>query len=69
MFFWIGKPAGCREAGVAFAINNTIVSKLPKLPYDISERLMHLGIPLAKDRYLSMINVYAPTMTYTNEEK
>ena len=30
---------------------------------------MHLRIPLAKDRYLSMINVYAPTMTYANEEK
>ena len=68
-FFWIGKPVGCREAGVAFAISNTIVSKLPKLPHGISERLIHLRIPLSKDRYLSMINVYAPTMTYTNEEK
>ena len=69
MFFWIGKPAQCREASVAFAISNTIVSKLPKLPHGISERLMHLTIPLAKDRYLSMINVYAPTMTYANEAK
>ena len=68
-FFWIGKPVGCREAGVAFAISNTIVSKLPKLPHGISDRLIHLRIPLAKDRYLSMISVYAPTMTYTNEEK
>ena len=68
-FFWIGKPVGCREAGVAFAISNTIVSKLPKLPHGISERLIHLRIPLAKDRYLSMINVYAPALTYTNEEK
>ena len=63
------KPVGHREAGVAFAISSTIVSKLPKLPHGISERLIHLRIPLAKDRYLSMINVYAPTMTYTNEEK
>ena len=54
---------------MAFAISNTIVSKLPKLPHGISERLIHLRVPLAKDRYLSMINVYAPTMTYTNEEK
>ena len=68
-FFWIGKPAGCREAGVAFAISNNIACKLPKLPHGISERLMHLRIPLAKDRYLSMINVYALTMTYANEEK
>ena len=30
---------------------------------------MHLRIPLVKDRYLSMINVYALTMTYANEEK
>ena len=69
MFFWIGKPVGHREASVAFAISNTIASKLPKLPHGISERLIHLRIPLAKDRYLSMINVYAPTMTYANEEK
>ena len=68
-FFWIGKPAGHKEASVEFAISNTIVSKLPKLPHDISERLMHLRIPLAKDKYLSMINVYALTMTYANEEK
>ena len=47
-FFWIGKPAGCRETSVAFAISNTIVSKLPKLPHGISERLIHLRIPLAK---------------------
>ena len=68
-FFWIRNPAGCREASMVFAISNTIVSKLPKLPHGISERLMHLRIPLAKDRYLSMINVYAPIMTYANEEK
>ena len=68
-FFWNGKPAGCREASVVFAFSNTIVSKLPKLPHCIYERLMHLRIPLAKDRYLSMINVYALTMTYANEEK
>ena len=57
------------EARVAFAISNTLVSKLPKLPHGISERLIHLRIPLAKDRYLSMISVYALTMTYANEEK
>ena len=68
-FFWIGKPVGYREAGVTFAISNTIASKLPKLPHGISERLIHLRIPLAKDRYLSMTNVYALTMMYTNEEK
>ena len=54
---------------MVFAISNTIVIKLPKLPHGISERLMHLRIPIAKDRYLSMINVYAPTMMYANKEK
>ena len=68
-FFWIGKPVGCIEAGVAFAISNTIASKLPKLPHGRSERFIHLRIPLAKHRYLSMINVYALMMTYANEEK
>ena len=68
-FFWIGKTAGRLDAGVAFAISNNIAGKLSSLPRGISERLMHLRIPLAKERFLSVINVYAPTMTYTDEEK
>ena len=68
-FFWIGKTAGRQDAGVAFAISNNIAGKLSSLPHGISERLMHLRIPLAKERFLSVINVYAPTMTYTDEEK
>ena len=69
IFFYIGKPARCREPSVAFAMSNTIVSKVPNLPHGIYERLIHLRIVLAKDRYLSMINVYALIMTYANEEK
>ena len=68
-FFWIGQTAGRRDAGVAFAIADNIAGKLSSLPCGISERLMHLRIPLAKERFLSMINVYVPTMTYTDEEK
>ena len=68
-FFWIGKTAGRLDVGVAFAISNNIAGKLSSLPRGISERLMHLRIPLAKERFLSVINVYAPTMTYTDEEK
>ena len=62
-FFWIGQTAGRRDAGVAFAIADNIAGKLSSLPCGISERL------IAKERFLSMINVYAPTMTYTDEEK
>lgn len=67
--FWTGKTDGPRTAGVAFAIRNTIARKLEALPTGISPRIMTLRVPLEKERHLSLVNVYAPTMTYPNEEK
>ena len=69
-FYWKGLAAGePRRAGVAFAIRNEIAGRLAEAPRGISERLMTLRIRLATNRHITLINVYAPTMTYTDEDK
>ena len=67
--FWYGKAGVRREAGVAFAISNRLLPKLPSLPKGLSERLMSLRVPLAKKNFLILICVYAPTMTYSEQDK
>ncbi|KAI0212570.1 hypothetical protein LSAT2_002517, partial [Lamellibrachia satsuma] len=69
-FFWIGKEPGIRrEAGVGFAIANSLVKQLPTLPTGISERLITLRIPIGKTRYATVISAYAPTMTNPDQAK
>ena len=60
---------GRREAGVAFAISNKFATKLTSLPNGLSERITLLRAPTGIDRYISVINVYAPTTLYPDEEK
>nr|VZH99574.1 unnamed protein product [Spirometra erinaceieuropaei] len=64
-FFWSGRPrAERRDAGVAFAIQNDIVGRLPCLPQSINDRLMSLRLPLrGGDKFATIISAYAPTMT------
>nr|VZH99913.1 unnamed protein product [Spirometra erinaceieuropaei] len=64
-FFWSGRPrAERRDAGVAFAIRNDIVGRLPCLPQGINDRLMSLRLPLRRGRqFATIISAYAPTMT------
>nr|VZI30446.1 unnamed protein product [Spirometra erinaceieuropaei] len=46
-FFWSGRSrTERRDAGVAFAIRNDIVGRLPCLPQGINDRLMSLRLPL-----------------------
>nr|VZI46441.1 unnamed protein product [Spirometra erinaceieuropaei] len=48
-FFRSGRPkAERRDAGVAFAIRNDIVGRLPSLPQGINDRLMSLRLPLRR---------------------
>ena len=68
-FFWNGRTDERREAGVAFAISNKLAQKLTSLPTGISERIMTLRMPLAKERFLTLVCVYAPTMMYSSEDK
>nr|VZI19933.1 unnamed protein product [Spirometra erinaceieuropaei] len=64
-FFWSGRPrAERRDAGVAFAIRNDIVGRLPCLPQGINDRLMNLRLPLRRGgKFATIISAYAPTMT------
>nr|VZI50870.1 unnamed protein product [Spirometra erinaceieuropaei] len=53
-----------RDAGVAFAIRNDIVGRLPCLPQGINDRLMSLRLPLRQGgKFATIISAYAPTMT------
>jgi exonuclease III len=63
-FFWKGLPkdAPRRIHGVGFAIKNSLLRTLPEAPVGVSERLMTLRIPLARNRYASIISAYAPTL-------
>ncbi|BHF81620.1 hypothetical protein SprV_0802475300 [Sparganum proliferum] len=63
-FFWSGRPrTERRDAGVAFAIRNDIVGRLPCLPQGINDRLMSLRLPLRGGKFATIISVYAPPMT------
>lgn len=68
-FFWKGKPEGVRrEAGVGFAIRSSLVNNLSDLPNGISERLISLRVPLKHGRFMTLISVYAPTLTSAKED-
>ncbi|BHF85638.1 hypothetical protein SprV_1002880900 [Sparganum proliferum] len=64
-FFWSGRPrTERRDAGVAFAIRNDIVGRLPCLPQGINDRLMSLHLPLRRGgKFVTIISAYAPPMT------
>ncbi|BHF73902.1 hypothetical protein SprV_0401698600 [Sparganum proliferum] len=66
-FFWSGRPTSeGRDSGVAFAIRNDIVGRLPCLPQDINDRLMSLRLPLRRGgKFATFISAYAPTMSST----
>ena len=69
-FFWIGRSDEERKvAGVGFAIKTHIAKKLTKIPDDINDRLMSLSLPLEKKQNVTLISVYAPTMTNPEETK
>ncbi|VDM00522.1 unnamed protein product [Schistocephalus solidus] len=58
-FFWSGRPkAERRDSGVAFAIRNDIVRRLPCLPQGITDRLMGLRLTLRGDQFATIISAY-----------
>lgn len=69
-FFWKGYPPGGQHLhGVGLAIKNTLLPRLTETPVGISERLMTLRIPLAKNRFATLLSVYAPTLPSDTEVK
>ncbi|XP_019616658.1 PREDICTED: craniofacial development protein 2-like [Branchiostoma belcheri] len=59
-FFWSGGDV--HQAGVAFAVHKDVLTRLAAVPSAISNRLS--SIRLADKRFLTLVAVYAPTMTY-----
>ncbi|BHF73147.1 hypothetical protein SprV_0401622300 [Sparganum proliferum] len=55
--------------GVAFAIRNDIVGRLPCLPQGINDRLMRLRLPLWGGKFATIISAYAPPMTSSDAAK
>ena len=69
-FFWSGKPEGeRRDARVGCAIKRDIVTKLTEMPRPVSDRIMTTRLPLSKDNFVTIISMYAPTMTNPDENK
>nr|VZH92149.1 unnamed protein product [Spirometra erinaceieuropaei] len=65
-FFWSGRAkAERRDAGVAFAIRNDIVGRLPCLPQGINDRLMSLRLPLLRGggEFATIVSAYAPPIS------
>ncbi|BHF85759.1 hypothetical protein SprV_1002893100 [Sparganum proliferum] len=70
IFFWSGRPrAERRDAGVAFAIRNDIVGRLPCLPLGINDRLMSLRPPLRDGELTTHASIYAPPMSSPTETR
>ena len=67
-FFWRGLPKDDhRIHGVGFAIKTSLLPSIPESPIGISERIMTLRLPLVRKRFATLISVYAPTLTSSEE--
>nr|VZI48684.1 unnamed protein product [Spirometra erinaceieuropaei] len=68
--FWSSRPKAERQdAGVAFAIRNDIVRRLPCLPQGTNDQLMSLRLTLRGGIFVTNISVYAPKMTGQTRQK
>ena len=54
---------------LGFAIKKDIITKLTEMPWPVSDRILTTRLPLSKDSFATIINVYAPTMTNPDENK
>ena len=69
-FFWSGRPDGVRrEAGVGFAIENSLVERLTASPVPVSDRIMTLRTAIGEQNFVTFIVAYAPTLCGSDEEK
>ncbi|KYO44985.1 hypothetical protein Y1Q_0023036 [Alligator mississippiensis] len=69
-FFWSGHGTEDKwEAGVSFAIQNSLVKKLTYLPKGVNDLMMVLNLPLVGKKCTTIISAYAPTMANSDEVK
>ncbi|VDL95823.1 unnamed protein product [Schistocephalus solidus] len=70
IFFWSGRPKAERcDAGVAFAIRNHIVGRLPCLPQGINDRLMRLRLSHRGDLFATIISTFTSQMMSSKAAK
>lgn len=69
-FYWSGRGEDeRREAGVGFAIRNSIAKSMEQEPVAVSDRIITLRLPLQGGVWVTMVSIYAPTMTNTEDTK
>ena len=69
-FFWSGRQESAPLISeVGFAIRTSLACKLGSFPIGISDRLMVLRLRLRNQTFATIISVYTPTMTHTDEVK
>ena len=69
-FYCIGKPEGQpRLAGVDLAVRTSLLKHLASLPIGINERLMTMRIRLANGRHMTVMSVYAPAVTHSDDAR
>lgn len=49
--------------------NLSLIRQIPDLPTGINERLMTWHITLSKERYITIISAYIPTLVASEQEK
>ena len=68
-FYWKGLPSGVpRHAGVGFAVRSALINNLKELPSGFCERIMSCRLELGMNRSMTLISVYAPTLSHPPEE-
>ncbi|BHF84175.1 hypothetical protein SprV_0902732500 [Sparganum proliferum] len=69
-FFGSGRPrADRRDSGVAFAIWNEIVRRVPCLPQGINDRLISIRLSLQGGKFATLVGVYAIPMASPDRAK
>ena len=67
-FFSEGKShESKKEAGVALAVETSLLSYLEELPCGINKRILSMRVLLTRGQYATFVSVYAPTL-HTSEE-
>ncbi|XP_076043776.1 uncharacterized protein LOC143026877 [Oratosquilla oratoria] len=69
-FLWKGLNEGDpRFHGVAFAVKTKLLNNIPHSPTGHNERLISWRIPITNRRYVTLVNVYTPTLVSDDEIK
>ena len=69
-FFWSGLSTVARHIhGVGFAVRTALMQRTQESPIAIDERLMTLRLPLAKNRFATLVSVYSPTLDSSDDVK